>query len=281
MQDVVSRYRDWLYATKTSRQAKSNLTNVQPVVLGDLLALPLDKLTPAVLDAWLKKRSQSVTRTTAKRNLNAIKAALNKAVEREMIPVYPLAKYSFKATTNRRKRILSNEEKSRLVQAALNGSPTMTSSSAAIGCLALLCLFAGLRRGEALLLDWSDIDLHHDLIHIRAENAKSAKDRTIPLHPVAKQALERLSHREGPVFPGRHRTHLSEPKKGYATLRKAAGLPSDVTLHILRHSCATELLGKGADLETVRSVLGHADIKTTAIYLHTSGAKLRGAIEML
>ena len=80
LQYVVSRYRDRLYATKTSRQAKSNLTNFQPVVLGDLLSLPLDKLTPPTLDSWLGKRLQGASRSTAKRNLNAIKAALNKAV---------------------------------------------------------------------------------------------------------------------------------------------------------------------------------------------------------
>jgi integrase len=162
---------------------------------------------------------------------------------------------------------------------------------AKIGALALLCLFAGLRRGEALTLSWSDVDLERCLIHVQAENAKVGKPRTIPLHGFVHAALLRVAGLEvgarnhekpsGVVFPGRGVRYWSEPKKDWDRLRKACGLGPDVGFYNLRHSFASMLLEQGTDLETVRVLMGHADISTTGIYVHTSAMRLKEAIGKL
>jgi integrase len=189
-----------------------------------------------------------------------------------MILSNPLSGYSIKAPAVRRTRILSAEEKARLVEAAKESS---------VGALAMLCLFAGLRLGEALKLRWSDLDLANDLIHVRGATSKTATGRTIPLHPVARASLERLPHRSGPLFGGRGVEYLTSPKKAWEKLRKAAELGPEVGFYTLRHSAASALLEQGADIETVRCILGHADVSTTSIYLHSTALRLKDAIGRL
>ena len=62
-----------------------------------------------------------------------------------------------------------------------------------------------------------------------------------------------------------------------------AGLydPQNATLHLIRHTVATRLLGGGVDIETVRDVLGHADVSTTALYLHSSDQRKKAAAAKL
>jgi integrase/recombinase XerC len=143
----------------------------------------------------------------------------------------------------------------------------------------LLLYGSGLRIGEALALAGDILPLP-DTLQILG---KGRKTRTIVLLPLVREAIElylRLCPwapaRDRPLFRGARGGPL-DPSVLRATLRKARvalGLPASATPHALRHSFATHLLARGADLRTIQELLGHASLSSTQIYTSIDTAHL-------
>ncbi|WP_419163196.1 tyrosine recombinase XerC [Candidatus Palauibacter sp.] len=137
----------------------------------------------------------------------------------------------------------------------------------------------GLRLAEAHGLDVIDVDLHTG--QVRALG-KGAKERVVPLGRPAAEALgeyfsARPSGEAGAVFLSIRGTRLSRrqiQRDVAARLAQVAG-GERLTTHSLRHSFATHLLDRGADLVSVKEMLGHASLSTTRIYTHTSVDRLK------
>jgi site-specific recombinase XerD len=140
--------------------------------------------------------------------------------------------------------------------------------------LLALIYSAGLRAGEASRLKIADIDSGRMMIHIR--QSKFNKDRYVPLSPLILEGLRKYWYACQPVdylfngnSPG---TPLSVRGMQWA-LREAVKkckLQKGISLHTLRHSCATHLLEMGMDIVTIKDLLGHERIQTTMIYLHVA-----------
>ncbi|MFN7399734.1 MAG: tyrosine recombinase XerC [Sandaracinobacter sp.] len=143
----------------------------------------------------------------------------------------------------------------------------------------LLLYGAGLRIGEALSLTGSILPLPETL----PITGKGRRQRTVVLLPVVREAINlyvRLcpwpQSRDAPLFRGAKGGPL-DPGVLRATLRKARtalGLPDSATPHALRHSFATHLLARGADLRTIQELLGHASLSSTQIYTGIDTARL-------
>lgn len=136
---------------------------------------------------------------------------------------------------------------------------------------------SGLRLAELVGLDWRDVDLSGGQMRVLG---KGRKERLVPLTDPAIRALEGWSagSRSGAVFPGRtgrigRRTIERDVKAALANL--GTGVPD--WPHALRHSFATHLLDGGADLVSVKELLGHSDLATTQVYTHVSVERLRKA----
>jgi len=150
--------------------------------------------------------------------------------------------------------------------------------------LALLeCLYAtGMRVSELTELTMENVYLDNKFIKCRG---KGDKERLVPLGGVAISACQvyltkvhpKLKPKTNHFFLGRNGKGLSRQYvwqliKKYARL---AGITKVITPHTFRHSFATHLLERGADLRVVQELLGHSDISTTQIYTHVSGNRLK------
>ena len=143
----------------------------------------------------------------------------------------------------------------------------------------------GMRASELIGLDLSDVDLRNSTVSVVG---KRKKQRLIPMVPELVTALERyLVHRER-VQNGKSETQAffvlekSGRRISYAKLRKLVrDTLANVTMqskrspHVLRHSFATSLLNNSADLQSVKELLGHEKLQTTAIYTHTTFEELK------
>ncbi|MAK99595.1 MAG: tyrosine recombinase [Citromicrobium sp.] len=150
---------------------------------------------------------------------------------------------------------------------------------AALRLLAMIELLygSGLRATELVALPLASVPRDAPFLTI---TGKGDKERLVPMGTRARAALSRwLAVRDEEskwLFPsrGRHltRVRLYQMIKGLAD--RADIPPAKVSPHVLRHAFATHLLEGGADLRTLQSLLGHADIATTQIYTHVEAAKL-------
>ena len=143
---------------------------------------------------------------------------------------------------------------------------------------------SGLRAAE--LVGLKTIDLNLDSGFVRCWG-KGSRERIVPLGKKANRALRSYLSRSRPLLAkkndpgtlflsrrgsGMSREWLWKLLKKYAL---AAGIGRKVSPHTLRHSFATHLLTRGADLRVVQELLGHADIKTTQVYTHIDRERLR------
>ena len=143
----------------------------------------------------------------------------------------------------------------------------------------LLLYGSGLRISEALGLTGSALPLGEAL----AVTGKRSKTRIVPLLPAVREAIERYvaacpypQERELPLFRGARggAVHAETIRRAVRRARVRLGLSERTTPHALRHSFATHLLGRGADLRSLQELLGHASLSSTQIYTRVDMAHL-------
>ena len=181
--------------------------------------------------------------------------------------------------------VLSSDDIGRLLQTPKTDDPLGLRDRAILETM----YSAGLRVSELVGLDHGDLDFEAEVVRVRG---KGRKERLAPVGSFAVRALRRwlrvrtLSPREpagpdAPVFVnrfGRRLTTRSVARMLDKHLRQA-GLDHRTTPHTLRHSFATHLLDRGADIRSVQELLGHKSLVTTQIYTHVSTAALRATYE--
>lgn len=197
---------------------------------------------------------------------------------------------------NKRERFLSYEEESRLMAALMGRREHLRP-------LVELALQTGMRLGELLALRWEhvnlgalplyfiidgeDVEVSPD--YLLVERSKNGKPRTVPLSPAARKLLARIldtANRHDYVFPGKKSGYgLSSIKKSFPNACRAAGIPTGVNIpnglvfHDLRHTWATRAAQAGVDPYTIRDILGHATVKMSNDYTHSTPESQKWAVE--
>ncbi len=166
--------------------------------------------------------------------------------------------------------------------------PDCTTAAGARDKAMLEVLYAsGLRVSELVTLPLSAIDSITGVVRVRG---KGGKERIVPVGARAREALD--AYLAGPrqrLLGTRRSNDLFVTPRGARMTRqgfwkllaryaRAAGIEQRVYPHTLRHSFATHLLERGADLRAVQAMLGHADIATTQIYTHVDRERLKAVI---
>lgn len=256
----------------TLRGYRAALQHVPP----SMLETDLESVTPLMWQQALNALASDYPRQAQLLHA-ALRSSWNDAIRLQIIPSGCVPYRYIKPVKHRSHAIayLLPEELSSYSRAALD-------TDAALPLLLMLC--CGLRRGEVLALQWSHIDRRN--LYIRIDCAicdgiiTTPKSRTSVRDIPISAALLRLIDRYGDKT--QDFCYNGGVKRLYAAHRAAlrqANIEAPVTLHGLRHSCATAALAGGADIKTVQQILGHATYGITAdIYCHALMGAERAAV---
>jgi integrase len=160
-----------------------------------------------------------------------------------------------------------------------------------IELLVLLAGDAGLRRGESIGLEWTDVDLRRRSLHVQRSSwnghvtlPKGGRSRRLPLTERLEVALRAHRHLVGPRVLYCEDGASPTNKVVRMWMQKAqrrAGLPATGAYHLLRHTFCSHLAMQGATVKAIQELAGHQDISTTQRYMHLSPAHKDAAIRLL
>lgn len=300
------------YAPYAVAHQKAGQATVDAIksVWGELFDKHLTELSAFDVERIKSKRLKSGRKpATVNRDLDRIRGALSRAVEWGRLSTHPLATVKrAKGADNSRVRYLSGEEE-RALRNALHTREAQRRKRRENGNewraereyeayaawpedgftdhlmpLVLVALNTGLRRGELFGLEWRSVNLRAKLLTVTAGNAKSRKARHVPLNDEAADVLTRWraqsASTSGLVFPGEGGGRLTNVNKSWEGVVADAAL-ADFRFHDCRHDFASKLVMAGVDLNTVRELLGHADIAMTLRYAHLAPDKLADAVSRI
>jgi integrase len=271
---------------------------------------PLPDITAWIVEKWRTARlKKGIKPTTVNRDLTALKAALSKAVEWGHLPEHPLKKVKpSKSDNNGKIRYLDTDEEQRL-RAALDRReerirqerhqanawrkergyepmPDLRKAAFAdhLKPLVLLAINTGLRRAELFSLTWENVDTNRAMLAIVGTAAKSGKTRYVPLNDEALSVLngwqEQTDRKTGLCFPNKNGKPMHDVNTSWGNVLVDAKI-ENFRWHDMRHHFASHLVMAGVDLNTVRELLGHADLKMTLRYAHLAPEHKAAAVAKL
>lgn len=148
--------------------------------------------------------------------------------------------------------------------------------------IVICALTTGLRLSNILNLKWESINFKVGFIEILKQENKGHKKIQIPLSKKLKKELKKIGvKKSGYVFinPDTNKPYTTI-KTGFSKALDRAGI-ENFRFHDLRHTVGTRLVAKGVDLQTVKEIMAHSDIKTTQRYLHPVKENIKKAVDIL
>jgi len=228
-------------------------------------------------ETFKTEMSRSLAPASVNRLLGNLKHIFSMAVEWGVLAANPFARVKMLHVPRRTERILTKDEEAKLLAACDQvHTPRLRQ-------LVTIALNTGMRKGEIHSLRWEHLDLPNRSIHVI--NGKTERgDRHIPMNDVVFEVMStlQLGRKSGFVFPSTRKDgeHLRDPKKGFAKALRLAQIPH-LRFHDLRHTFATRIVHAGGDIITLKDLLGHTKITTTARYTHPLADDKMAAVKRL
>ncbi|MFH1361813.1 MAG: site-specific tyrosine recombinase XerD [bacterium] len=217
--------------------------------------------------------------TTTERRLACLKSFFNYQLREDLIEDNPTIDIKLPRKAKRLPKSLSISETIKLIS-----SPKEKTFFTLRDLAMMELLYAtGMRASEAVNLNLSDINMSVSFVKCLG---KGSKERIVPINKMTLRLVKEYLEKGRPEFPQKDKQALFLDKNGQRLSRqglwltikkyvKLTGVKGKTSPHTLRHSFATHLLEKGADLRSVQEMLGHADISTTQIYTSVSRERLK------
>jgi integrase/recombinase XerD len=218
------------------------------------------------------------------RNLSTIRSLFHFLVAEEKVAVDPTEHLSSPKQWNTIPKFLNKQQIEQLIAAPDCAKPSGLRDRAMLELL----YATGIRVTELIQLRMSNLDAQLGAVRV---TGKGNKQRIVPVHVTALDAISDYVGRGRPLLlKGRTSPYLFVTARGSTMTRQAfwssiklngkkTGIFHHLSPHVLRHTFATHLLEGGADLRSVQSMLGHADLSTTEIYTHVVRSRLRDTLD--
>ena len=247
-----------------------------------LAGLELEKVEYLLLRKYLAvlKEKNLGTRSVGRR-LSAMRSFFRFLTREGYLKANPILMLSSPKLEKHLPSFLTEEEVSKLIESAFakNGKDEM-----GLRDRALLETFysTGMRISEVVGLSMQDLDFISGTIKVFG---KGKKERIVPIGDTAVSAIrkyvEKRKKENNALFLNKNGTRISTrgARNIVGKYIRLAGIRHGVSAHTLRHSFATHLLNRGADLRTVQELLGHADLSTTQIYTHLTTERLKSVYD--
>ncbi|MFG0262958.1 MAG: tyrosine recombinase XerC [Novipirellula sp. JB048] len=246
-----------------------------------------DALSPQELRTFQAALQEAgYARTTIARKLASLRSFYRFAMRQGIATLNPAKPLRNPRRQRKLPHVLSSDEVGRLLLAPPSHDPAGLRDRAILETM----YSSGLRVSELVALRDRDLDFDEQVLRVRG---KGRKERISPLGSFAIKAIKKYEQRrvrdpkteqlgrDAPVFVNRFGNILTARSVGRMLDKHIAvvGLDARTSPHTLRHSFATHLLDRGADIRSVQELLGHKSLATTQIYTHVSAANLLSVYE--
>jgi integrase len=280
---TLGEYLDEHYFPWVSANRKTGSETIAKIKLcfSFLFGTKIKDIDAARVERWRVERLQKVKASSVNRDMTALKAAINWGYKRKILGANPL--FQLESLQERDSqplvRYLSPDERARLT-AALDERDRRSADH--LKPMVIISLNTGARRGALLALRWADVDMDKKILTLRGEEGKSGRTYYVPLNNAARDAFcEWRKRSKGEfVFPSPGGGKMHDCRSSFKNLLEKAGI-ENFRWHDMRHDFASQLVMKGVDLNTVRELMGHADLKMTLRYAHLAPEMKAKAVGVL
>ena len=236
---------------------------------------PIEKIDYFIFRKFIAHLTQrGLSRKTQARKISTLKSFFKFLLKEGFIKTNPALSIPYPKLEKNLPKFLTEEDMRRL----LDSLPESKFSQLRDKAIFELLYSSGIRISELINLDVDDVDLISGIIKVKG---KGKKERLLPIgetaQKVLREYLRKRASSEKALFLNKFGRRISKVGvfKAIKKWVKFLGLKENISAHVFRHSFATHLLNRGADLRSVQELLGHSSISTTQVYTHLTIDRLK------